>query len=81
MSCFVKLARATETSPGVAALQLDMYYSPAELTLENIYGVLCPNPADPTLCFDVALMPSGTLGTGHTVSSQPQVIQHSATGM
>jgi len=71
VSCFVQLAREDESNPGVAALQLDIYYSAAELALQNVYAVLCPNPADPTLCFEVPLMPSGALTTGHTVSSQP----------
>ena len=51
-------------------MQFDLIYDPSELVLSNAIGALCPTP-DPNLCFDVELMPSGNLTSGHTVSSQP----------
>ena len=70
VECPVNVVRESSTSPGVAAMQFDLEYNPAELVLVNATGSLCPTP-DPNLCFDVDLMPSGNLSSGHTVSSQP----------
>lgn len=71
VSCFLKLVKQSESSEGVAALQFDMLYTTSEISLENVYAEKCPNPADPTQCFQVAMMPGGSLDTGHTVSSAP----------
>ncbi len=68
VSCFFRIARGAEGYPGVPALQFNMSYDPAELTLENLYDEICPVP---TSCFPVSVMGGSALSSGHTVSSSP----------